>query len=237
VAMTNDVVGWILLGALVSVAESGSVSVLDLVVAVAGMVLISLVVLGLGSRFLDRALVFTRAHDGGPAASASIIVLFTVAVGAATHALGLEVVIGAFLAGIAIGRSRLSIEPVMDHLELVTAAVFAPLFFGVAGLRVDLRALGNREVLIGAIVITLVATFGKLSGAYAGARWGGLAWPDAFGASAALNARGALEVVVATVGLTIGVLSDASYTAIVLMAIITSASAGPLLRIGAERRV
>jgi hypothetical protein len=38
------------------------------------------------------------------------------------------------------------------------------------------------------------------------------------------------------VGLTIGVLSDASYTAIVVMAIITSASAGPLLRLGADAR-
>ena len=65
VAMTNDVVGWILLGAVASVAESGSVSVLDLVVAVAGMVLVSLVVLGLGSRFLDRTLVFTALATAG----------------------------------------------------------------------------------------------------------------------------------------------------------------------------
>ena len=236
VAMTNDVIGWILLGVLAGVAETGSVSLVDLLVAVSGMVAVSVVVLGLGGRFLDRVLRATSARDGGPAASASIVVLFTVAIGAATHALGLEVVIGAFLAGIAIGRSRLAREPVMHHLELVTAAVFAPLFFAVAGLRVDLRSLDDRHVVVGVVLITLVATIGKLSGAYAGARWGGLSRSDALGVGAALNARGALEVVVATVGLTIGVLSDASYTAIVVMAIVTSASAGPLLKIGAGAR-
>lgn len=75
-----------------------------------------------------------------------------------------------------------------------------------------------------------------MSGVYAGARIGGLARPDAFGASAALNARGALEVVVATVGLTTGVLNDASYTAIVIMAIVTSAMAASLLKLGADAR-
>ncbi len=236
VAMTNDVIGWLMLGVLAGVAETGSVSIGGLGVAVTGMIVVSVLVLALGNRVLDRLLGAVVAREGGPAASASIIVVFTVAVGAATHALGLEVVIGAFLAGIAIGRSRLAREPVMRHIEIITAAVFAPLFFAVAGVRVDLTALDDREVLFGAVLVTAVATLGKLSGAYTGARLGGVAWPDAFGASAALNARGALEVVVATVGLTIGVLSDASYTAIVMMAIITSASAGPLLRLGADAR-
>lgn len=236
VAMTNDVIGWILLGLLAGLAETGSISAFDLLLSVIGLALTTVAVLGIGPRVLDRALDAVRARDGGPAASASVAVLFTVLVGAVTQAIGLEVVIGAFLAGIALGRSRLAADPVMHHLELVTAAVFAPLFFAVAGLRVDLGALGRREVLLGAALITLVATAGKLIGSYIGARSGGLSAADAFGASAALNARGALEIVVATVGLTIGVLSDASYTAIVIMAIITSALAAPLLRIGSDDR-
>ncbi len=236
VAMTNDVVGWLLLGLLAGVAETGSVSLSDLAVAVVGMTMVTVLVLGLGGRALDTAMDVVQSREGGPAASASIAVLFTVIVGATTQALGLEVVIGAFLAGIALGRSRLAAEPIMGQIEVITAAVFAPLFFAVAGVRVDLAALGRSEVLIGAALITVVASVGKMGGSYLGARWGGLNRADAFGASAALNARGALEVVIATVGLSIGVLSDASYTAIVLMAIVTSAMAGPLLRIGADAR-
>lgn len=236
VAMTNDVIGWILLGVLAGVAERGTVSIVDLSIAIAGTVIVTALVLGFGSRTLDAALAAAQRRDGGPAASASLVVLFTVGVGALTQAIGIEVVIGAFLAGIAIGRSRLADEPIVAHLDVVTAAVFAPLFFAVAGLRVDLTALGRSEVLVGSVVVVVVATVGKLLGSYVGARIGGLPRPDAFGAGAALNARGALEVVVATVGLSIGVLSQSSYTAIVVMAIVTSAAAGPLLRIGAARR-
>ncbi len=236
VAMTNDVVGWILLGMLAGVAEGGGVSVGGLFVAVTGVVLVTVLTLTLGPRFLDRILRIVGNREGGPAASLSIVVLFAVAVGAATHAIGLEVVIGAFLAGIAIGRSRLVDPAVREHLEIITSAVFAPLFFAVAGLRVDLTALGDPSVVIGVLVVVVVATATKLFGSYAGARIGGLSRHDAFGVGAALNARGALEVVVATVGLSIGVLNRSSYTAIVVMAIVTSASTGPLLRIGASRR-
>ena len=201
VAVTNDVVGWILLGVLVGFAETGSVSVGGLLVAVLGTAGVGIVVLGAGARLLDRTLDLVRPRNSGPAASASIAILFTVAVGALTQALGVEVVIGAFVAGIAIGQSRLGSDPMMHHVETLTAGVFAPLFFAVAGLRVDLRALDGLDVLIGAIIVTVVATAAKIGGSYLGARIGGLSRAEAFGVGSALNARGALEVVVATVGL------------------------------------
>ncbi|MEO6651472.1 MAG: cation:proton antiporter [Ilumatobacteraceae bacterium] len=236
VAMTNDVIGWILLGVLAGVAEDGSVSIGGVLIAVVGVVFVTVVTLTLGPRFLDQMLLAVGRREGGPAASLSIVVLFAVAVGAITHAIGLEVVIGAFLAGIAIGRSRLIDTSVREHLEITTAAVFAPLFFAVAGLRVDLTALADPSVVVGVVVVVVVATATKLLGSYAGARVGGLSRSDAFSVGAALNARGALEVVVATVGLSIGVLNRSSYTAVVVMAIITSASTGPLLRIGGAKR-
>lgn len=235
VAMSNDIVGWILLGVLAGTAETGTVSTIDLTITVIGVVLITTLVVATGPWFLDRMLSTVKRREGEAPAAASLAVLFTVAVGAATHAVGLEVVIGAFLAGIAIGSSRLAAEPAMRQLDMASNAIFAPLFFAVAGLRVDLRALDDRDVLIGSIVVVLVATFAKIVGSYGGGRIGGLTRSHAFAASAALNARGALEVVVATVGLSIGVLSEASYTAVVLMAIVTSALAGPLLKLALHR--
>jgi Kef-type K+ transport system membrane component KefB len=231
VAMSNDVVGWILLGVLAGSAEGGETALTDLATAVIGMLLVTVVVLALGRKFLDLSMRWVRAHGGETPAAASVAVLFTVAIGAATHAAGIEVVIGAFLAGIAIGSSTLAHDPAMRQLDNVTNAVFAPLFFAIAGVRVDLRALDHREVIVGAVLVTVVATFAKLVGAFAGGRLGGLTRRDSMAAAAALNARGALEVVVATVGLSIGVLSDASYSAIVVMAIATTAMAGPLLRL------
>jgi Kef-type K+ transport system membrane component KefB len=230
-AVTNDVIGWLLLGLVVGLAETGSVAAGDLVVAVIGMAAVSILVLVVGPRGLNRVVAIVRSRGSGDVSMATVAVVFTVTVGIATHAIGLEVVIGAFLAGVAIGRSDLRTEPALHQLDSMTTAIFAPLFFAVAGLRVDLTALARVEVLAGAVAVTVVATLGKLIGAYLGARWGGMARREAFGVGAALNARGALEVVIATVGLSIGVLNDASYAAIVLMAIATSALAAPLLRL------
>ena len=229
VATLNDIVGWLLLGVVVSLVEGGSVSFGDLAIAVVGMIVIGVLVIALGSRFLDRAIVEVERRDGGPAAMTSVIVLFTVAIGAATHAIGVEVVIGAFFAGIALRRSRLGGGDDLHHIEVISNAVFAPLFFAVAGLRVDLRALDGRAVLVGTLVIVAAATVGKLAGAYGGGRVGGLPSRDAFVVAASLNARGALEVVVATVGLSVGVLNQASYAAIVVMALATTAIAAPLI--------
>jgi Kef-type K+ transport system membrane component KefB len=231
VATTNDIVGWILLGLLAGVAETGEISMGDLVIAVVGMAVVAALVLGTGARVLGASARLVDRGGGGPGAPVSLAVLFTLLVGAATHALGLEVVIGAFLAGIAIGQSPLASDPMFRNLDVLTNSIFAPLFFAVAGLRVDLRALDETSVILGAVLVTVVASAAKLAGAYWGARAGGLDRSEAFGAGAALNARGALEIVVATVGLTLGVLNDASYSAIVLMAIVTSAAAGPLLRL------
>jgi Kef-type K+ transport system membrane component KefB len=230
VAMSNDVVGWLLLGVVVSMAEDGRLSAANLGVACTGLAAVVVLVPLFGPVFLDRVHGAVERRGGGPAAWAAIALLFTASIGALTHALGLEVVIGAFVAGIAIGRSRLRSEPVMGQLEIVSAAIFVPLFFAVAGLRVDLTELLDPMVLAWSIVICATAVAAKLIGSRLGGRVGGLDPTTAAIAAGALNARGALEIVVATVGLSIAVLSDASYSAIVAMAIVTSAITAPLIR-------
>jgi Kef-type K+ transport system membrane component KefB len=237
VAMSNDVVGWLVLGVLVGVAEDDGVAVGSLLGSAAGMLAIVVIVPLLGPPALDAVFGAVARRDGGPAAWASLAFLFTVAVGAATHALGLEVVIGAFIAGIAIGRSRLGTEPVMEHVEIVASAIFIPLFFAVAGLRVDLTELSDPTVLWWTVVVCAVAAAAKLVGSYAGARIGGIDGPTSAIAASALNARGALEIVVATVGLSIGILTSASYTTVVVMAIVTTAAAAPMLRAAERARI
>jgi Kef-type K+ transport system membrane component KefB len=115
-------------------------------------------------------------------------------------------------------------------LEAVTNGIFAPLFFAIAGIRVDLTQLTDRSVATWAIIVTLAATAAKLAGSYGGGRLGRLTPRDSLGLGASLNARGALEIVVATVGLSLEVIGPTAYTVIVVMALATTALTGPLLR-------
>jgi Kef-type K+ transport system membrane component KefB len=231
VATANDIVGWLLLGVVVGVAESGTFEFGPLSIAVAVVLSTSWVVLRYGPRVLDRLDDELVRRDGGPAAEISLLTLSVVAVGMITHAVGIEVVIGAFIAGIAIGGSRLRHREGFAALEAVTNGIFAPLFFAIAGIRVDLTELAERSVAVWAIVVTLAATAAKLAGSYGGGRLGRLDRRDSLGLGATLNARGALEIVVATVGLSLEVIGPTAYTVIVVMALATTAVTGPMLRL------
>ncbi|HAS09197.1 MAG TPA: hypothetical protein DCS55_01555 [Acidimicrobiaceae bacterium] len=144
--------------------------------------------------------------------------------------LGVEAVLGAFVAGVLLGRSRLRSHKVIEPVESLTTTFLAPVFFATAGLRVDLGLLGDPEVLLWAGIVLAAASLAKFAGSLAAAKIAGLPNREGAALGIGLNARGALEIVIATVGLSLGVLNQASYTVIVLMALATSMAAPPLLR-------
>jgi Kef-type K+ transport system membrane component KefB len=113
---------------------------------------------------------------------------------------------------------------------MVTLGLFAPLFFATAGLRADLSGLLNPETLLVAGITLAVAISGKFVGVALGAQFTDLSRTEVLGLAIGLNARGAMEIVVAALGLTIGILTPTIYTVIVLIAILTSVMTPPLLR-------
>ena len=230
VATANDIVGWLLLGVVVSIVDAGSFAAQPLITAVVVVVVLCGVVLRLGPRLLDAAADVVEARHGGPGAEATIVVVAIVAVGAVTHAVGIEAVIGAFIAGVALGGSRLGSSGGFKAIETTTNAVFAPLFFAVAGLRVDLGALASWSVAGWAVLVTGAAIVAKVLGSYLGGRAGRLTHLDSLAVGFTLNARGALEIVVATIGLTLGIIGATAYTVVVVMALVTTALCGPLLK-------
>jgi nucleotide-binding universal stress UspA family protein len=105
-----------------------------------------------------------------------------------------------------------------------------PIFFGLAGITADLTILGNPEILMLTAGIVAIATLGKFSGALAGGRFGGLKFPESLAIACGMNARGSTEVIVATIGLSMGVLSQDLFTMIVTMAVLTTLAMPPTLR-------
>lgn len=228
--MANDVVGWCLLGALAGMARSGSFQPLDLALTIGAMLAFLVGMLTVGQRGIDALLRWARSKDTGVGAPLTMTLLIGFAAGAVTQAIGVEAVLGAFIAGIALGRSKFQDDRVVTHLEHATMTVFAPVFFATAGLRVDLSALASWSMIGWTLVIIAVASIGKFAGAFLGGKLAGFAWKESLALGVGLNARGALEVVIATVGLTLHVLNTQSYSCIVVMAIVTSVAAPPMLR-------
>jgi Kef-type K+ transport system membrane component KefB len=229
-AMANDLTGWILLGVVSGLAQSGTVELGRLLGTIAGLLLFLGLAFGVGQRAVDAALRGVRQRRSGALGAASVMVLAGLLAGAAAHAIGLEAVFGAFIAGIVLGRSRFQEPEAFHSLHVLTLSFFAPIFFASAGLRVDLTLLAERSVWIWGAIVLGAASASKFLGAWIGARLAGIPRREAFALGAGLNARGAVEIVVATVGLSLGVLNAASYAVVVLLAIATSMMAPPLLR-------
>jgi Kef-type K+ transport system membrane component KefB len=230
--IVDDFIGWILLSVVSAMATVG-VRGGDLLLAVGGLVGVMLL-----ARLLRRPVgaVLRRASrtpDNGPLLAVAVVLVILGA--AATQAMRLEAVFGALVAGMlvtgtgAVDLSRLA------PLRVTVMAVLAPLFFATAGLRMDLTALTDPEVLLTGVVILAAAILGKFAGAYIGARMSRLSRWEALALGAGMNARGVIEVIIAMVGLRLGVLTPAMYTVIVLVAVVTSLMAPPVLRLAMAR--
>jgi Kef-type K+ transport system membrane component KefB len=156
-----------------------------------------------------------------------VVVCVLFAMMAMANAVHLESIAGAVLAGILLGRSGFMPTQVRKGLSPLVNDVLCPIFFATAGLKVDLRAFGSIGPWIAVIVAVAVAS--KYIGVASLARAGRLSWRSSFAFASALNARGAVEVIIAAGGLAVGILSQQAYSAIVIMAMVTSVMAAPLL--------
>ncbi|USQ85703.1 cation:proton antiporter [Streptomyces phaeoluteigriseus] len=174
----------------------------------------------------------TGGGDGrGPAPSwwYPLVLIGALLCGAATEAMGMHYIFGAFLFGLIMpseGADRLRVD-LMQRTRTVTA-VLLPVYFVVAGLKVDLREFGWTRVTELAAVL-LVAVLGKFGGTYLGARSTGLPPRAATALAALMNTRGLTELVILGVGLQAGLLDGGLYSLLVVMALVTTAMTGPLL--------
>ncbi|HET9332970.1 MAG TPA: cation:proton antiporter, partial [Gemmatimonadota bacterium] len=145
--------------------------------------------------------------------------------------IGIHAIFGAFLLGAAMPHDG-SVARFFERRMRLTVTVFLlPAFFAYTGMRTRIDLVSGAEAWAICALIVLVASLGKLGGVYVAARAVGLARRGAAGLGALMNARGLMELVVLNIGLEMGVISPVLFSMMVLMAIVTTMSAAPLLRL------
>jgi nucleotide-binding universal stress UspA family protein len=147
-----------------------------------------------------------------------------------THLIGVHTVLGAFIAGVLIGESPILTKHIDEQLRGLILAFFMPVFFGMAGLSADLTILRDPQLLLLALGLIAIASIGKFAGAFLGGKIGGLTPPEALALACGMNARGSTEVIVASIGLSMGALTQNLFTMIVTMAFVTTMGMPPMLR-------
>ncbi|GAA3804808.1 cation:proton antiporter [Streptomyces phyllanthi] len=148
----------------------------------------------------------------------------------ATNEIGLHAVFGAFAFGAVIPRGHIEAQApqVAERIEQ-TSLFLLPVFFTVTGLSVDLGGLGGHGVIM-TVAVVLVACAGKFVGAATSARLSGASGAESMTLGVLLNARGLTELVILNVGLGLGVLDSRLFSAMVVMALVTTFMTGPLLQ-------
>jgi Kef-type K+ transport system membrane component KefB len=148
----------------------------------------------------------------------------------ATEWMGVHFIFGAFLFGAIMPRDGIDgvRQQITTRLEPATTVVLLPIFFVVAGFKVDLSDLGSSAWGQLALIM-FVAVTGKMAGAYFGARLQGVPNREAGVLATLMNTRGLTELVILSVGLQLGFLDGQLYSLMVVMAVVTTMMAGPLL--------
>jgi nucleotide-binding universal stress UspA family protein len=147
-----------------------------------------------------------------------------------TQLLGVNTVLGAFVAGVLVGESPILTKHIDEQIRGLIVALFMPVFFALSGLHADVTILRNPSLAVLALGLIAIASIGKFSGAFLGGKISGLTRGESLALGCAMNARGSTEVIVASIGLSMGVLSQDLFTLIVTMAVVTTMAMPTMLR-------
>src|SRR6185437_7592254 len=229
-AIIDDSVGWIIVSIIFSLALHGSIEPVSLAQSVLGTILFMVASLTIGRRMVFFAIRWVNDNFVSEYAVITAILIIMGVMALITYLIGVHTVLGAFVAGVLIGESPILTRHIDEQLRGLITAFFAPVFFGIAGLTADLTILADPKIALFTAGLVLVASIGKFTGAFIGAELGGLTRREGFALACGINARGSTEVIIATVGLSMGALSQDLFTMIVAMAVLTTTAMPPTLR-------
>lgn len=229
-AILDDTIGWTILAFIGGLAAQGRIVIGPVLLSVLGTAGFLVFCFTIGRRWVARIIRWTNDQFVIEMPVITVILVIMIALALLTNFIGVHTVLGAFVAGIMIGQSPILTKHIEEQSRGLIVALFMPIFFGVAGLAIDLKVLRDPHLLGLAVLLIVIASIGKLGGCYLGSRLARLHHSEALAVGFAMNARGSTEVILATIGLTMGVLNQELFTVIVLMAIVTTLCMPPLLR-------
>jgi Kef-type K+ transport system membrane component KefB len=229
--VVDDLVAWSVLMFVVgqfqpqAAADAATPGLVSGLLAVAGC-LATIVLLGslLGPQLLRQGHRLLSRQSGVIAIAAALVL----ASAAASEALGIHAFLGPFFLGIALSSTAKEHLKAYDVIHQFAMGFFVPIYFVSMGLTANFIT-SFEPILV--LVILLTACLSKTLSAYAGARLGGFANRTSWAIGCGMNARGAIGIILAGIGLENGIIVQPVYVALVIMCLATSLMAGPLMKL------
>ncbi len=230
-AMVNDIIGWLIFSVILSfMGKSGNLSLIN---TIGITLLFTGFMLTIGKGLINRVLPWINKKLSWPGGLLSLSMAFCFLAAAFTEWLGIHAIFGAFLLGVALGDSDHLSEKAKEIIHQFINNIFAPLFFVSIGLKINFFT--NFDV--GLVLVIMVISFaGKIIGSGFGAYRSGYKINEALAVGFGMNARGAMEIILGLIALENGLIDEKLFVALVVMAIITSMTSGPLMKWALKRK-
>lgn len=157
-----------------------------------------------------------------------LVVLFGCSI--VTNRLGVFSIFGAFLLGVSLHQEATLVRAWREKFAGFVLVALVPIFFTNTGLRTEIGSLTDARSWFACGLVLAAAVVGKFGGCYGAALVTGQSWRDAGGIAALMNTRALMGLVAINIGADLGLLPRQLFTMFVIMALVTTVMAGPLLR-------
>ena len=228
-ATIDDLIGWSLFAVIIS-SLSVAHSDRNFFVTLVEIVLFAILIIGFGRWIGQPVLRWAHHALAWPSALISLLAIFILFVAATAEAIGIHAIFGAFIVGVSLNAAfkKIGETRTQEIIHQFAISFFVPLYFVSIGMKADFVA--NFDLPLVLLVIA-IATIGKVVGVSLGAKISGISLRDSFAIGFGMNARGAIEMILATVALEHGLIDQRIFVALVTMALVTSMASAPLMQL------
>ena len=223
-AVIDDILAMLLLGLVSSLQGGGSLDVQSLLLTLGGAVGFVAIIGWGGARMMRRQSNWLEAPIS-PHSALTLVLALCLGLAWLSTRFGLAAIIGAFLAGMIASETRQRDE--LEHQTLPLLSFLTPFFFVITGAKINLTELASGQALWMLTIVTVIAIASKLAGGFLGAL--SLGKRSAAIVGFGMVPRGEVGVVIASLGLTAGVVSEQIYAIIVAMSLLTAMVTPPVL--------
>jgi Kef-type K+ transport system membrane component KefB len=225
-ATINDLIGWSLFAFILSNLSPESIINIPPYMTFLLVFLLFAFMLTVGRVIAQEALKWLKSYMPWPGSFLGITAVLILLAAACAEAIGIHAVFGAFLVGLAFSQNLEKRDNAHEMVYQFVMYFFAPLYFVSIGLRANFVESFN-PVLV--LVVLSIACIGKVLGVTFGLRVSKMSWKQSAVVGFALNARGAMEIILATVARDAGLIDDHLFVALIIMALVTSILSGPIM--------
>src|SRR3984885_2025698 len=228
-AAIDDVTAWFLIALATAVAASGTFG--DVVKTIAEAVAFTLFMVFVVRRVLARMATAFDEVGRIPTGWFAAIIIGVLLSAYIPQEINIAFIFGGFIMGIIMPRHARLSEEITRRIDDFVVTLLLPIFFVYTGLRTNVGLLDRPELWLITLALIAVAILGKLAGASIAARVAGYDWKASAVIGTLMNTRGLTELIVLNLALDAGAISNTLFAMLVIMAVVTTLMAGPLLKL------